>query len=96
MWRAELLHRLADYASTLRDGLDACRTDEERRPWASALAFVGLLLAAINDDLPIGAIRTLVEEEDAKFPFDYLSPDEAKVAEEAWSVFRDSLAEARR
>ncbi len=91
MWRAELLHRLADYASTLRDCLANCADDEERRPYLNALAFVGVLLGAINDDEPISAIRALVEIEDRNFAWNYLSRDDGKVAEEAWSVFRASL-----
>lgn len=95
MWRRELLHRLAEYASALRDGLDLCPADDRRRHWTAALAFVGLLLAAINDDAPLAEIRALVQEEDERFSFDYLTLDEGKVAEEAWSSFRDSLAAAR-
>jgi hypothetical protein len=95
MWRRELLHRLAEYASALRDGFDVCRTEEQRRHWMAALAFVGVLLAAINDEAPLAEIRALVQEEDERFSFDFLTLDEGKVAEEAWTNFRDSLAEAR-
>jgi hypothetical protein len=95
MWRRELLHRLAEYASVLRDGLDACPSAEHRRQWLAALAFVGVMLGAINDDAPLGEIRALVQEEDERFNFDFLALDDGKVAEEAWSAFRDSLAEAR-
>jgi hypothetical protein len=95
MWRRELLHRLAEYASVLRDGLDACTSVEHRRQWLTALAFVGLLLGAINDDAPLGEIRALVAEEDGRFNFDYLTLEDGKIAEEAWAAFRDSLDAAR-
>ncbi len=95
MWRRELLHRLAEYASVLRDGLDACQSPEHRHQWLAALAFVGVLLGAINDDAPLGEIRALVDEEDGRFNFDYLTLEDGKVAEEAWSAFRDSLAASR-
>jgi hypothetical protein len=95
MWRRELLHRLAEYASVLRDGHDACHDAGLRGQWLRALAFVGLLLGAINDDAPLHEIRTLVGAEDDRFNFDFLALEDGKVAEEAWTSFRESLDEAR-
>ena len=95
MWRAELVHRLADYGSVMRDCLLQCRPGDDRGRYLRALAFVGLLLAAINDDEPFTTLVRLVEEEDATFSWSYLSKDEGKTAEAAWATFKKYFLEAR-
>jgi hypothetical protein len=94
MWRSEVLRALADYASVLADCLAHCSSPGDRASYVNALAFVGILLGRINDEEPLSAIEALVEAEDKNFGWTYLSEADAKVAEEAWSVFKAAVATA--
>jgi hypothetical protein len=91
MWRAEILRALADYASVLSDCLTHCTTEDDRASYVNALAFVGILLGKINDEEPYPVLKGLVDAEDKNFGWTYLSADDAKVAEEAWSVFKRAI-----
>lgn len=95
MWRSEILRALADYASVLTDCLLHCTQAEDRTSYVNALAFTGMLLGKINDEESYPGLRVLIENEDKNFGWTYLSADDAKVAEEAWSVFKKAFDEAR-
>jgi hypothetical protein len=88
MWRSEILRALADYASVLTDCLLHCTHAGDRQSYVNALAFVGVLLGKLNDEESYGGLRLLIENEDKNFGWNYLSADDAKVAEEAWAVFK--------
>jgi hypothetical protein len=88
MWRAELLRALADYASLLTDGLNHGTREEDRQTYVNALAFTGILLGKIHDEEPYSALAELIDAEDKNFGWNYLSADDGKLAEEAWSVFK--------
>lgn len=88
MVRSEILRALADYASVLNDCFQHCTNASDRQAYLNALAFAGILLGKLNDEEPESALKEAVEKEDANFGWTYLSAEDAKVAEEAWSVFR--------
>jgi hypothetical protein len=94
MWRSEILRALADYASVLTDCLAHCTHRGDRQSYLSALAFVGILLGKINDEEPYPGLQVLIENEDKNFGWNYLSAEDAKVAEEAWSVFKRAFETA--
>ncbi len=93
MWRNHLLHHLADYASVLSDCLNSCSRDADRQAYMNALVFVGILLGKINDDEPYGVLREFIDAEDRNFGWTLLSKDDGKIAEEAWTNFRDAFFE---
>ncbi len=93
MWRNQLLHHLADYASVLGDCLGSCARPEDRQAFLRALAFVGILLGKINDEEPYAELRECIDAEDRKFGWNLLSRDDGKVAEVAWTNFRDAFNE---
>ena len=95
MWRAELLHRLADYASALNDGLVASERASERESYVKALAFVGRLLAAINDDVPLLEIHALLDVEEGHLVWNLLSSEDGRNADEAWSALRRAVDDLR-
>jgi hypothetical protein len=94
MWRSEILRALAEYASVITDCLEHCTRDDDRQSYVNALAFAGALLGKINDEEPYRVLAELVEAEDKNFGWTYLSAEDAKVAEEAWAVFRRSFQTA--
>jgi hypothetical protein len=94
MWRTGILRALADYASTLTDGLEHCKRAEDRETYVSALAFVGILFAKIHDQEPYSALDRLVEDEEKNVIWTFLSGDDGKVAEEAWATFRKAFSTA--
>ena len=94
MWRSEILRALAEYASVITDCLDHCTLKEDRESYLNALAFAGILLGKINDDEPYRVLEGVIENEDKNFGWTYLSADDAKVAEEAWAVFKRSFQRA--
>src|SRR5688572_1000300 len=94
MWRSEILRALADYASVLTDCLAHCTHAGDRQSYLSALAFAGILLGKINDDEPYPGLQVLIENEDKNFGWNYLSAEDAKIAEEAWSVFKRAFETA--
>jgi hypothetical protein len=95
MWRSEILRALADYASVITDCLQHCTHAEDRRSYLSALAFAGILLGKINDEEPYLGLQVLIENEDKNFGWTYLSAEDAKVAEEAWAVFKRAFETAK-
>jgi hypothetical protein len=92
VWRSEILRALAEYASVLTDCLEHCAGENDRRAYVNALAFAGVLLGKINDEEPYRVLGELIEAEDKNFGWTYLSADDAKIAEESWSVFRQAFA----
>jgi hypothetical protein len=94
MWRSEILRALAEYASVLTDCLAHCTREDDRQSYVNALSFVGILLGKINDEESYRGLAELIEAEDKNFGWTYLSADDAKVAEEAWAVFRRSFQTA--
>jgi hypothetical protein len=94
MWRSEILRALADYASVLTDCLTHCTHEADRAAYVNALAFTGILLGKINDEEPYSGLKVLIENEDKNFGWTYLSADDAKVAEEAWAVFKRAFETA--
>jgi len=94
MWRSEILRALAEYASVITDCLEHCTRREDREAYVNALAFAGILLGKINDEEPYRALEGLVDAEDKNFGWTYLSAEDAKVAEEAWSVFKRAFQTA--
>lgn len=94
MWRAGILRALADYASTLTDGLGHCTRAEDRATYLGGLAFAGILLAKIHDEEPYSVLAQLIEDEEKNVSWTFLSGDDGKVAEEGWAVFRRVFATA--
>ena len=95
MWRAELLHRLADYASALNDGLVASDRAAERDGYLAALAFVGRLLAAINDDASLTEIHAMLDVEEGHLVWNLLASEDGRNADEAWSALRRTVSDLR-
>ena len=95
MWRSEILRALADYSSVLTDCLQHCTHAEDRQSYLNALAFAGILLGKINDDESYVGLEQLIENEDKNFGWTYLSAEDAKVAEEAWAVFKRAFETAQ-
>lgn len=91
MWRAELLHRLADYASALNDGLMSTDRLEERKTYLVALAFVGRMLAVINDEASLSEIHVMLDREESNLVWDFLASEDGRNADEAWLALRTSV-----
>lgn len=96
MWRAELLHRLADYASALNDGLVASDRAAERDGYLAALAFVGRLLAAINDDASLTEIHAMLDVEEGHLVWNLLASEDGRNADEVVRAASHRLRSARR